>query len=120
MIRKPSPSRAATSSAEMTEVQARPKMIFSPLRICGRLPGRTTSRITCQPLAPQYCASRISTRSTLCLASISQNDLQPAQNLRQSARQNHFAHHLPAAGAQVLCCANEHRVDIARGFDDVD
>ncbi|MNY72711.1 hypothetical protein D3C86_2113310 [compost metagenome] len=70
MIRKPRPSRAATSSAEITQVQARPRITLSPLRICARLPGRITSFMTCQRLAPRFCAARISSGSILRVASI--------------------------------------------------
>ncbi|MNT75695.1 hypothetical protein D3C72_2146140 [compost metagenome] len=70
MIMKPRPSLEATSSAEMTQVQDRPRMIFMPDRICGRQPGNSTSRMTCQRLAPRLRAARTSTGSMLREASI--------------------------------------------------
>ncbi|MNJ64671.1 hypothetical protein D3C77_606380 [compost metagenome] len=45
-------------------------MIFMPDRICGRQPGNSTSRITCQRLAPRLRAARTSTGSMLREASI--------------------------------------------------
>src|SRR3546814_807358 len=57
MIRKPRPSLAATSSAEMTQVQDRPRITLKPLNICGRLAGRITERITCALLAPRLRAA---------------------------------------------------------------
>src|SRR5690606_22756146 len=51
MMRKPRPSLAATSSAEITQVHDRPRITLKPLKICGRLAGRITERMTCELLA---------------------------------------------------------------------
>lgn len=70
MMRKPRPSLAATSSAEITQVHDRPRITLKPLKICGRLAGRMTERMTCGPLAPRLLAARISSGSILRVASI--------------------------------------------------
>src|SRR5690625_2062174 len=57
MIMNPNPSRAATSSAEMTQVHDNPKMILNPLIIWAMLAGKITSRMTCILEAPRFLAA---------------------------------------------------------------